>query len=51
MKRDLAMADSFRKLLIQHRWFPPLTWELDQAGLHAAVVEWLAATLTAPPPE
>ena len=51
MKRDLAMADSFRKLLIQQHWFPPLTWELAQADQHAAIVEWLAATLTAPPPE
>ncbi len=51
MKRDPAMADSFRKLLIQQHWFPPLTWELAQADQHAAIVEWIAATLTAPPPE
>ena len=50
-KRDPAMASSFRKLLIQQHWFPSLTEDLVRAGQREAAVEWLAATLTAPPPE
>lgn len=48
-KQDPALAASFRKLLLQHHWFPFLTEDLVRTGQRAAAVEWLAARLTAPP--
>jgi hypothetical protein len=50
-KQDPVIAASFRKLLCQQHWFPFLTEDLVRAGQPAAAVEWLAALLTAPPPE
>jgi len=50
LKQDLAMASSFRKLLIQQHWFPFLTENLVRSKQPAAAVEWLAACLTAQPP-